>query len=194
MRSPEMAGRSTSPSSSKRQSEAELPASAARSPKSAVRGTPDNRFRDFSAHQRRVLAGARPRQLNRQWLVRPQSCPSSAKTGGARRTAAYGCAVLLNVGFREKSPPTGFGRGPTSPTCFPMAGAPRKLSVIRENWRRQANGRLRVWSPAQRRLWGKLATDRFWPVAALLGRCRKADLRRSPISQGLLSARMAKRG
>jgi hypothetical protein len=45
-----------------------------------------------------------------------------------------------------------------------MAGAPRKLSVIRENWRRQANGRLRVWSPAQRRLWGKLATDRFWPV------------------------------
>ena len=65
----------------------------------------------FGRHrQRQVMAEGRPRQPAFQWLVPPESCPSSAKTGGARRTAAYGCGVLLNVGFGENSPPTGFGR------------------------------------------------------------------------------------
>jgi len=70
----------------------------------------------------------------------------------------------------------GIGRGPTSPTYVPMVGALTKLSVIRENWRRRANGRLPACGPDQRRLWGKFATDRSWPAAAVRDVRRKQPL------------------
>jgi hypothetical protein len=90
------------------------------------------------------MAGGRPRRPTFQWLVPPQSCPSSAKTAMARRTAGYGCAALLNVGFGEYrhrpvlACPSGLmsESGPSSMPDFPSAafGAHREPRLPAGSW------------------------------------------------------------
>lgn len=74
---------------------------------SGNRVKPPSERQAFGAGECRLLAGQRPPQVAGQRLKRSESCPSSARSGVARRMAAYRCAVQLNVRFRVKPPSAG---------------------------------------------------------------------------------------
>jgi len=89
---------------------AELRDSTVRSRRSAVCGTSDVHFGNCGGRQRLLLAAGRPRAPTLQWQVDPQSCPSSARTSVATRTAAIRYAWDRHERPLSKAWPAGMGR------------------------------------------------------------------------------------
>ena len=105
---------------------------------SGNRVKPPSERQAFGAGECRLLAGQRPPQVAGQRLKRSESCPSSARSGVARRMAAYRCAVQLNVRFRVKPPSAGLADCPTSDfrerQLSDRSAAIARENVIRRLW------------------------------------------------------------